>query len=231
MRGRGILALSLIALVAVPSQAAARPDAAGAPKVKYPRFTYRYEIVDFRGFVRNSVNVQNSFSGDWSTKFTHKGGTFTLKNPTRSKSTPNGLMKAPAVPEFKLSARRSEDGPAGYPQVVEECTATRPASLAPEARIYYGPNAILKKPKRVPTNRLEIHWVLPPVPDVSCGAQSFPQGTQPSGRKAFTLTYTLSRFQAPFFQMPFEFHLPYSVPNGHGQVDWRGRLQLKQIAR
>jgi hypothetical protein len=230
LRARLAVVIAILALpLAVAPAASALPDPGSIAATEYPRFKYRYQVTDFRGFGRNQVSVSENgsqtFNGSWSVLFSYKGGSMTLRNPTRSRTTPNGAVLPTASPTLKLAARRF--GPNF--QLIEECTDARPGSL-PKALIYYGPNAILRTPPRVPQNRLEIHWVLPSLPDVSCGGQTFPQGTQPSGRKAFTLTYTLTRFKSKFFQMPFEFHFSYPVPNGQGRIDWRGRLQLQRVS-
>lgn len=213
----------LAALLLAPA-ATARPDAIAAAKVKYPRFSYAYKVVEFSGLGRNEVSGVPGFNGKWEVPFNHQGGTLSLRNPIRSKSAPNGAVAATELADLKLEARRLESTETSH--IEQQCKAERAASQKPEARIYYGPKTILSKPRRVATSRVEIHWVLPTFPDVSCEQSTFAQGALPAGREAFTLKYTLSRFKRRAqFELPFEFRFPYQS----GAVTWTGRLKLERI--
>lgn len=212
----------LMAALLLAPAAPARPDATAAAQIKYPRFSYAYKVVEFSGVGRNEVSGVAGFSGKWEVSFNHQGGTLTLRNPVRSQSAPNGLVTVPQIPDLKLEARRLETTETTH--IEQQCRLER-AATKPEARIYYGTKTILKKSRRVARNRVEIHWVLPTFPDVACRQSTFAQGSLPTGREAFTLKYTLSRFKQKQFEAPFEFRFPYQS----GAVTWRGKLKLERV--
>jgi hypothetical protein len=229
-----VATICVLAVLLTAASAAAKPGASGRD-VEYPRFNEKYEIVDFRGLGRHySVVTENDrfvMDGTWTVRFSYKGGTLRLKNPTRSRRTPNGRIEPTSVPPLKLRAQ-TYDWSSGSQALGQECREERPASL-PKAFIYYGPNAIQRKVRRVPTNRLEIHWVLPTFPEVSCGGMTVRQPPPPtvprSGREIFTLTYTYERFKQPGAVTPFEFRFPYDNGDGtRGVVSWRGRIIVKR---